>query len=119
MKSIIFSTFTISFLDALTTYILVATGRGMEVNPIIAEAVNAEPASVFIICAASVALIALSFIMADKVLMLAPTVAGMKMRKVMYIAFGVAASWRAAVVINNFTGIVMGVTPLADLFVDA
>jgi Ni,Fe-hydrogenase I cytochrome b subunit len=116
MRQIIFSVSILSFLDALTTYVLLVTGRGVETNVVIADVVNAEPASIFIISMMAAVVAVAALVVADKMIMRMPVAVGAKLRKAMYISFGVSAAWRAAVVINNALGIFVGVTPLADFF---
>jgi hypothetical protein len=45
--------FLAAFLDALSTYAVVATGRGVETNPMFADVINSNPAVAFSLVAAS------------------------------------------------------------------
>jgi len=47
MRPLAVSLFLVAFLDALTTYVVVAWGLGVEANPAVADIVNSNPAAVF------------------------------------------------------------------------
>jgi len=117
LKLMISAVALINFLDALTTYILVAGGKGVEVNPMISDVVNSDPAAVFIIHILATAAIAVLFAAADKISRRLPAATYEKVAKFAHLAFAISAVFRAAVVANNMLGIAVGVTPLADFFI--
>jgi len=47
--------FALAFLDALSTYVVVALGIGVEANPAVADIVNSNPAALFPLAAVSAA----------------------------------------------------------------
>ena len=47
MHRLIITLFMLAFLDALSTYVIVATGLGVEANPAVADTINSNPAAVF------------------------------------------------------------------------
>jgi len=116
LKLMISAVALINFLDALTTYILVA-GGGWEVNPLISDIVNSDPAAVFLIHILATAAIAVLFAAADKISRRLPATTYEKVAKFAHFAFAISAVFRAAVVANNMLGIAAGVTPLADFFI--
>ena len=105
----------VNFLDALTTYIIVAAG-GREVNPLISDIVNTAPAAIFFIHIAATAAIVALLVAADVTARRLPAALYSKIANFTHYAFAASAIFRIAVVLNNVLGIAVGVTPLADFF---
>jgi len=118
LKLMISAVALVNFLDALTTYILVAGGKGVEVNPIISDVVNSDPAAVFIIHILATAAIAVLFAVADKISRRLPAAVYTKLWNYVYAVFTVSAVYRSLIVINNAMGITMHTTPLVDFLMN-
>jgi len=106
----------VAALDAVTTYFLIASGLGVEANPLL-QLFNDAPAAVFVVQAFSILLLALTLKLFEATAGKLPPALEARLYKVFYVAFAVAVTWRTAVVANNIMGIVTGVTPLGDFFV--
>jgi len=107
--------FIISMLDAVTTYILIASGRGVEANPLL-QFFNDVPEAVFFVQIFVVLMVASSIKFFEISAAVLPTALKKRVYKAYYAVFTAAVVWRTAVVVNNVLGIVWGITPLADLF---
>jgi len=105
----------VNFLDALTTYIIVAAG-GREVNPLISDIVNTAPAVIFFIHIAATAAIVALLVAADVTARRLPAALYSKITNFTHYVFAASVIFRIAVVLNNVLGIAAGVTPLADFF---
>jgi hypothetical protein len=55
MKSLAVALFALAFLDALSTYIVITFGLGVEANSAVADIVNSNPAALFPLAAVSAA----------------------------------------------------------------
>ncbi len=113
MRRIIAAAFIVAMLDAATTYVLIASGRGMEVNPFL-WFVNNTPESIFFVQLLVVLWLAYLFKMFDALTDMLPTALKARMHKTASSAFAAAIACRIVVVLNNVMGIFIGVTPLAD-----
>jgi hypothetical protein len=107
----------INMADALTTYIVVSAG-GREVNPIIADIVNSNPSSIFLIHALVTAVTAVLFVAASALLKRLPAHAAGRIWSFFERAFVASLLVRSVIIINNVLGAVAGVTPIANIFVD-
>ena len=91
--------FLVAFLDALSTYVAVATGRGVETNPAVADVINSNPAAVFPLALVSAgvpsAMLYVAVWLSDKL----PARLGAVARRLLTSAFLAAAVLRAAVVL--------------------
>ena len=105
----------LSALDAVTTYMLIAGGLGVEANPLF-KFINYAPAAAFLVQALgfliNVSMIKLFEVYATKL----PPRLKAYICKAAFFAFTAAALWKAAAVVNNMLGIALGTTPLADYF---
>ena len=117
LKLMISAVALINFLDALTTYILVVSG-GWEVNPLISDIVNSDPAAVFLIHILATAAVAVLFAVADKISRRLPAAVYTKLWNYVYAVFTVSAVYRSLIVINNAMGITMHTTPLVDFLMN-
>jgi hypothetical protein len=101
-------------LDALTTYIIIATGRGVEANPLL-QFLNHTPHAVFFVQILAVLWLALWLKIFEILAATLPAQLKTRMYKAVAAAFTAAVAYRMAVVINNTLGILIGVTPLVDV----
>jgi len=113
MRRILAAAFTVSMLDAATTYVLIATGRGVEANPLL-QFLNDVPEAVFFVQILVVFGLACLFKIFEILAAMFPSALRTRMYKAAYAAFTAALAYRGAVVANNFMGIFIGITPLAD-----
>jgi hypothetical protein len=114
MMRVLLWAFILSMLDAATTYVLIATGRGVEANPLL-QFINAVPEAVFFVQILVVFGLAYFLKIFEISAAVLPTALKMRVYKTAAVLFVVAVAYRAAVVVNNVLGIVLGVTPLADV----
>jgi len=93
--------FLVAFLDALSTYVAVATGRGVETNPAVADVINSNPATAFPLAFISAgipsAMLYVAVWLSDKL----PASLRAVARRLLTSAFLAAVALRAAVVVNN------------------
>jgi hypothetical protein len=113
MRRILYAAFVVSMLDAVTTYVLITTGRGYEANPFL-QFINDVPETVFLVQIFGVLMLACSFRIFEKSAAVLPAALQARMYGFASAAFIVALCERAAVVVNNTMGIFWGITPLAD-----
>jgi hypothetical protein len=114
MHGILYSAFIVSLLDAVTTYILIVTGRGVEANPFL-QFLNHIPHAVFFVQILVVFGLALLLKIFEILVAALPTPLKMRIYKAGAAALITAVACRVAVVINNTLGILIGVTPLVDV----
>ena len=100
-------------LDAATTYIIVASGSGREVNPML-QFVNEAPHAIFFVYIFMTLALAALLDAAEFLAAKLPSALGARIRRIYTALFAAAAACRAAAVANNVMGIVFGTTPLAD-----
>jgi hypothetical protein len=113
MRRIIAAAFILSMLDAATTYIIIATGRGVEANPFL-QFLNDAPEAVFFVQFLGVLMLASSLKIFEIFAAVLPTALKTRVYGVATAAACAAVAYRAAVVVNNMLGIIAGITPLAD-----
>ena len=106
-----------NFIDALTTFILVANG-GREVNRLIADVVNSNPYTIFIIHAVVTAAVAALLFTADSISRLLPGQTRSAVWKFFDRGFAASLCVKSVILVNNILGVVAGVTPIANLFID-
>jgi ABC-type uncharacterized transport system fused permease/ATPase subunit len=113
MRRILAAAFTVSMLDAATTYVLIATGRGVEANPFL-QFLNDVPEAVFFV--QILVVFGLACLLKIFEILAAVLSAPLQMRvyRAASAALAAAIACRAAVVVNNVMGIFVGITPLAD-----
>jgi len=93
--------FLVAFLDALSTYIVVASGRGVEANPAVAGIINSNPASVFLLWLVSAAPMSMATIVAERLVGRLPAVLRVRVMRILSAAYMAAILFRVAVVANN------------------
>jgi hypothetical protein len=93
--------FVLAFLDALSTYVVITLGVGVEANPAVADVINSNPAAVFPLAVASAgipsAMLYVAIWLSDRL----PIGLRVAATRLLTSAFLVAAVLRAAVVVNN------------------
>jgi len=101
MPRLVVVLFVLAFLDALSTYVIVATGLGVEANPAVADIINSNPAAVFPLAFISAAVpSAAMYIVTALSYMLLARLQRAAVR-LLTSAFFAMVMWRAAVVANN------------------
>ncbi len=112
MRRITAAAFIVSLLDAASTYVFTASGRGVEANPFL-QLLNDVPEAAFL--AQILVVFGLAYLL--KIFEIPAAVLPTPLRARMYkaAAFAAAVACRAAAAVNNVLGIAVGVTPLADL----
>lgn len=111
MNRLLALAFIVSMLDAVTTYVLIATHRGVEANPFM-QFLNVVPEAVFFVQFISIFGL-VSLLKGFEILAaILPTALRTQVHKAAAVAFIVAIACRVAVVVNNTLGILIGVTPL-------
>jgi hypothetical protein len=113
MRRIIAAAFMVSLLDAATTYIIIATGRGVEANPFL-QFLNDVPEAVFFVQILGVLMLASLLKIFEILAAVLPTALKTRVYGAATAVFAAAVACRAAVVANNMLGIIVGITPLAD-----
>jgi hypothetical protein len=93
--------FALAFLDALSTYVVITLGVGVEANPALADIVNNNPVTIFPIELTSVALVSAVAVAVDRLSRRLPAPIRAKVMRLLASALLVAAVLRAAVVVNN------------------
>ena len=114
MRRILIAAFIVSMLDAVTTYVLIATGRGVEANPYMAF-LNDVPEAVFFVQILVVFGLACLLKIFEILAAVFPAPLQMRVYRVASVVFAAAIAYRVAVVVNNVMGIFVGITPLVDL----
>jgi len=106
VRLLVASLFLVAFLDALTTYIIVAWGLGVEANPAVADVVNSNPAVLFPLAFISATVLAVALHVAAWLSNRVPP--RLRVAVMRYLTWAVAAAVlvRAAVVVNNLAIIV-------------
>ncbi len=113
MRKILAAAFIVAMLDAATTYIMIASGRGAEANPFL-QFINDVPETVFFVQIIVVFGLACLLKIFEILAAVLPAPLRTRVYKAASAAFTAAVAYRAAVVVNNVLGIFMGITPLAD-----
>ena len=108
---------TTNVLDAATTYIILERG-GREINPIIADLVNSNPPVIFLIHAVVTAVIAVLLFTAEYISKRLPVHINKTIWKFFDRLFVASVFFKSIILINNALGVAVGVTPIANLFVD-
>jgi hypothetical protein len=93
--------FALAFLDALSTYVVITVGVGVEANPAVADVINSNPAAVFPLAVASASIPSAMLYVAVWLSNKLPARLGAAARRLLTSAFLAAAVIRAAVVVNN------------------
>ncbi len=114
MRRITAAAFIVSLLDAVSTYVFIASGRGVEANPLL-QFINDVPEAVFLVQILAVSGLACLLKIFEIPAAVLPTPLRMRVYKAASAVFAAAIAYRAAVVVNNVLGIAVGITPLADL----
>lgn len=106
MWRVVVALFAVAFLDAVSTYIVVTFGLGMEANPAVADIVNNNPAALFPLAVASAAVpsaaLYVAMLLEGKLLARLRLVA----TRLATAALLAAVAIRAVVVVNNVSIIV-------------
>jgi len=114
MRVILLVAAVVSLLDAATTYVLIATGRGVEANPLL-YFLNDAPEAVFFVQILVVLGLAVLLKIFEITAAALPAPLKARVHGTATAAFTAAVAYRAAVVANNLMGITYGITPLADV----
>jgi len=101
MRLLVAAFFLVAFLDALSMYVAVSSGVGVETNPALADLVNSNPAAVFPTALASAALASAVAVAVDKLSRRLPAPIRVKVMRFATVAYTVAILVRVAVVVNN------------------
>ena len=101
MRMLVAALFALAFLDALSTYIVITLGVGVEANPAVADVINSNPATVFPMALISAtipsAMLYVAVWLSDRL----PASLRAAARRLLTSAFLAAVIIRAAVVVNN------------------
>ena len=101
MRLLVAAFFLVAFLDALSTYVAVATGRGAEANPAVADVINNNPAAVFPLALISASPLAVSTVIVNKLAGRLPATLHVRVMRAASLAYAAAVLVRAAVAVNN------------------
>jgi hypothetical protein len=101
MRLFVVAFFLTAFLDALSTYVVVVSGRGVEANPAVAGTVNSNPAAVFPLALISAAPASTAVVAAER--LAGRLSAALRARAVRFISAACVAAvlLRAVAVANN------------------
>jgi hypothetical protein len=111
--------FVLAFLDAMSTYIIVAGGLGVEANPAVADVINSNPAAVFPLALISAAVPAVAMYVATELSRrLSARLRATAMRLITS-ALVVMATWRVVIITNNVFVIAAGTAPLAEVLLSS
>ena len=101
MRLLVAAFFLVAFLDALSTYVAVSLGVGVEANPALADIVNSNPAAIFPLSLASAALASVVAVVVNKLSMRLPAPIRVNVMRFVTVAYAVAILVRVAVAVNN------------------
>ncbi len=101
MWAIAATLFALAFLDALSTYIIITWGLGVEANPAVADIVNSNPAAVFPLALISASVPSAALYVAAWLSSRLSAQLRAATARLLASAFLVMATWRAVVVCNN------------------
>jgi len=101
VRLLVVAFFAVAFLDALTTYVIVAWGLGVEANPAVADIINSNPAAVFPLAFISAAVPSAAMYVASALLHLLLHPLRRVSTRLVTSASLAAVVARAAVVVNN------------------
>ena len=93
--------FALSLLDALTTYVAVSSGVGVEANPALADLVNSDPATIFPIALTSATLASVVAVAVDRVTRRLPAPIRVKVMRLVTAAYAAAVLIRSVAVVSN------------------
>jgi hypothetical protein len=93
--------FALAFLDALSTYVVVSSGVGVEAKPAVADVINSNPVAVFPLALVSASIPSTALYVAVWLSDKLPVSLRAAARRLLTSAFLAAAVVRAAVVVNN------------------
>jgi hypothetical protein len=93
--------FLVAFLDALSTYVAVASGVGVEANPAVSDIVNSDPVTIFPIALTSAALASAVAVAVDRLSRRLPAPIRVRVMRFAAVAYTAAILVRAAVVVSN------------------
>jgi hypothetical protein len=101
MRLFVVAPFLVAFLDALSTYIVVASGRDVEANPAFAAVINSNPASVFFLWLISAAPMSIATIVVERLAGRLPAALRVRVMRILSAAYTAAILFRIVVVVNN------------------
>jgi hypothetical protein len=101
MRLLVAAFFLAAFLDALTTYVAVSSGVGVEANPALADLVNNNPAAVFLLALISAAVPSAALYVATELSRMLPAHLRAAALRLLTSVSLAAVVLRAAVVVNN------------------
>ncbi len=93
--------FALALLDALTTYVIITLGLGVEANPAVADVVNSNPAALFPLAVVSAAVPAVAMYATAELSRRLPARLRAAVTRLLTSAFLAVMIIRAAVVVNN------------------
>lgn len=93
--------FLVAFLDALSTYIAVASGRGVEANPAVADVVNSNPVAAFPLSLISAAPMFIATAVAEGLACKLSNMLRVKVMRALSATYAATILFRVAVVVNN------------------
>jgi len=101
VRRLIITLFVLAFLDALSTYVAVAWGFGVEANPAFADIINSNPIAVFPLALISAAVPSAAVYTAAKLSFMLSVRLRRVVARLLTPPLLVMIVWRAAVVVNN------------------
>jgi hypothetical protein len=101
MWMLVATLFALSLLDALSTYVAVTAGVGVEANPAVADVINSNPAAAFPLALISAGIPSAMLYVAVRLSDRLPAGLRATARRLSASAFLAAVALRAAVVVNN------------------
>jgi hypothetical protein len=101
MRLFVVAFFLVAFLDALSTYVVISTSRGVEANPAFATVINNNPASVFFLWLVSAVPMSMATIVVERLVGRLPAALRVKVIRALSAVYVAAVLIRAAVVVNN------------------
>jgi len=93
--------FLVALLDALSTYLVITLGLGVEANPAVADVINSNPAAVFPLALISAAPLSMATAAVERLAGRLPAPLRARVVQVALAICAVAVLVRAAVVVNN------------------
>jgi len=101
MRMLVATLFVLAFLDALSTYVVITLGVGVEANPAVADIINSNPAAVFPLAVASAAVPSAAQYVAVWLSRMLPARTRAATARLATVVFLAAVIIRAAVAVNN------------------
>jgi hypothetical protein len=106
VRLLVAALFLVAFQDALSTYIVITLGHGVEANPAVAGIINSNPALVFPLAFISAAVLAVALYVAAWLSNKLPAKLRAAVARYLTWAVATAVVARVAVVVNNLAIIV-------------